>query len=128
MRSVGSRLWMVALCASAMLLARTVWAQSPGNATRAEQWDYKEIETAPAKARAKRNPYEGKSDALAAGRNLFEQHCAECHGETAFGGKKAPSLRAAEIQNEEPGALFWMLTNGVVRRGLQVWSKLAEPA
>ena len=88
---------------------------------------YDEIEKAPGKARAKRNPFEQNADAAAAGKILFEQHCAECHGETALGGKKAPSLRAVEIQNASPGAVFWILTNGVVRRGMPVWSKLPEP-
>src|SRR6476660_2921146 len=60
---------------------------------------YSEIEKAPEKARAKRNPFEQNPDAVAAGKNLFEQHCAECHGESALGGKKAPSLRAVEIQS-----------------------------
>jgi mono/diheme cytochrome c family protein len=88
---------------------------------------YAEIEKAPEKARAKRNPFEQNPDAVAAGKNLFEQHCAECHGESALGGKKAPSLRAVEIQSASPGAVFWILTNGVVRRGMPVWSKLPEP-
>jgi mono/diheme cytochrome c family protein len=119
---------MIPLCISAMLVAWTVAAeQTPENATRTKQFDYQEIASAPAKARAKRNPYEGKSEALAAGRNLFQQRCAECHGEAALGGKKAPSLRVAEIQSAEPGAIFWVLTNGVVRRGMPVWSKLPEP-
>ena len=88
---------------------------------------YDELSKAPQKARAKRNPLEKDPDAAAAGRILFEQHCAECHGDAAQGGKKGPSLRVAEVQNAEPGAVFWILTNGVVRKGMPVWSKLPEP-
>jgi mono/diheme cytochrome c family protein len=88
---------------------------------------YSEISKAPEKARAKRNPLEKDPEAVAAGRILFEQRCAECHGDHADGGKKGPSLRASEIQNAEPGAIFWILTNGVVRKGMPVWSKLPEP-
>jgi mono/diheme cytochrome c family protein len=88
---------------------------------------YDELAKAPEKARAKRNPLEKDPEAAAAGRILFEQRCAECHGENAEGGKKGPSLRAAEVQNAEPGAIFWILTNGVVRKGMPVWSKLPEP-
>lgn len=88
---------------------------------------YAELAQAPEKARLKRNPLEHDPDAVPAGRNLFEQHCAECHGDTAEGGKKGPSLRAGEVQNSEPGVIFWLLTNGVVRRGMPVWSKLPEP-
>lgn len=86
-----------------------------------------EIGKAPQKARAKRNPLEKDPHAVAAGRVLFEQRCAECHGDNAEGSKKGPSLRASEIQNAEPGAIFWILTNGVVRKGMPVWSKLPEP-
>ncbi len=88
---------------------------------------YDEIARAPEKARAKRNPLENDQDAVAAGRNLFEQRCAECHGDTAEGGKMGPNLRVPEVQSAEPGAIFWILTNGVVRRGMPVWSKLPEP-
>lgn len=88
---------------------------------------YAEIAKAPDKARAKRNPLEKDPDAVAAGANLFEQHCSECHGDAGEGGKKGPSLLAPEVQNSEPGAIFWILTNGVVRRGMPVWSKLPEP-
>ena len=88
---------------------------------------YAEISKAPERARARRNPLEKDPEAVAAGRILFAQRCAECHGDSAEGGKKGPSLRAVEIQNEEPGAIFWILTNGVVRKGMPVWSKLPEP-
>lgn len=88
---------------------------------------YSEIRKAPEKARTKRNPFEKDADAVAAGRILFEQRCAECHGDNADGGKKGPSLRTSEIQDAEPGAIFWILTNGVVRKGMPVWSKLPEP-
>jgi mono/diheme cytochrome c family protein len=88
---------------------------------------YAELAKAPEKARAKRNPLEKDPDAVAAGRVLFKQRCAECHGDSAEGGKKGPNLRAAEVQNADPGAIFWILTNGVVRKGMPVWSKLPEP-
>ena len=88
---------------------------------------YSEIAKAPSKAKAKRNPMENDPDAVAAGRNLFEQHCSECHGSAGSGTDKAPSLRAEEVQSATAGAIFWILTNGVVRRGMPVWSKLPEP-
>lgn len=88
---------------------------------------YTELAKAPQKARAKRNPLERDPDAVAAGRNLFQQHCTECHGDLAEGGRKGPSLRVEQVQRAEPGAIFWILTNGVVWRGMPVWSKLPEP-
>ena len=88
---------------------------------------YAELNKAPKKAAALRNPLERDPEAVAAGAKLFDLHCAECHGEMAEGGKKAPSLLANEVQGATPGTLFWVLTNGVVRRGMPVWSKLPEP-
>jgi mono/diheme cytochrome c family protein len=88
---------------------------------------YAELAKAPQKARARQNPLEKDPDAVAAGRNLFAQHCTECHGNFAEGGRKGPSLLVAEVQNADPGAVFWILTNGVVWRGMPVWSKLPEP-
>jgi len=88
---------------------------------------YDELAKVPEKARSRPNPLENDPDAPAAGKKLFEDHCAECHGADASGGKKGPSLRAAEVQQSPPGAIFWILTNGVVRHGMPVWSKLPEP-
>jgi len=88
---------------------------------------YAELAKVPEKARARSNPIAEDPDATVAGRKLFEQHCAECHGSTAEGGRRAPSLRAEEVQRATPGTLFWILTNGVVRHGMPVWSKLPEP-
>ena len=87
---------------------------------------YAELAKAPKKAAARRNPLAKDPDAIAGGAKLFSQHCAECHGATAEGGKKGPSLRAPEVQQSTPGALFWLLTNGVVRKGMPVWSKLPD--
>jgi mono/diheme cytochrome c family protein len=88
---------------------------------------YAALTKAPRKAVARPNPLANDPDAVAAGAKLFDQHCAECHGDLAQGGKKAPSLRADEVQRATPGTIFWLLTNGVVRRGMPVWSKLPEP-
>ena len=88
---------------------------------------YDELAKAPKKAAARRNPLENDPEAVEAGANLFALHCAECHGATAEGGRKAPSLRADPVRRATPGTLFWILTNGVVRRGMPVWSKLPEP-
>src|SRR5690242_15302248 len=124
----------VGLCLATLLICTCFpsasEAQQTGSYTskqKAKESLYSEIGKAPEKARAKRNPLEKDPDAVAAGRILFEQRCVECHGDTAEGGKKGPSLRAAEIQNAEPGAIFWILTNGVVWKGMPVWSKLPEP-
>ena len=118
----------VALAATMLLLVVSqCGAQNSGSVVKRKDYFYAEIAKAPEKARAKVNPLAADQDAVEAGGNLFAQHCAECHGDAADGGRKAPSLRVPEIQSATPGALFWLLTNGVVRRGMPVWSKLPEP-
>jgi mono/diheme cytochrome c family protein len=123
----------LAVCAS-FLLVSVVFGQNQnpdkpaGGAT--PNYDpavYAELQKAPKKARERANPLENDPEAVAAGAVLFEQHCAECHGKSAEGSRKAPSLRAPEVQDATPGTLFWLLTNGVVRKNMPVWSKLPEP-
>jgi len=87
---------------------------------------YAESARVPEKARERQNPLASDPDAVAAGGKLFEQHCAECHGHNAEGSRKAPALCAEAVQQATDGTLFWILTNGVVRRGMPVWSKLPE--
>ncbi|MFZ0688104.1 MAG: c-type cytochrome [Terriglobales bacterium] len=88
---------------------------------------YAALSEAPEKARTQVNPFAGDPQAVAAGGKLFQQHCAECHGEKAGGAKHGVSLLRDEVQQATPGTLFWLLTNGAVRRGMPVWSKLPEP-
>ena len=117
-----------ALLGAAVLLIGIAMAQS-GNSTSAkfDKSVYAELSKVPAKAAVRGNPLESDSESVAAGAKLFQLHCAECHGADADGGKKGPSLRAEQVQQATPGTLFWLLTNGVVRKGMPVWSRLPEP-
>jgi mono/diheme cytochrome c family protein len=115
------------LFAAATLVIWPIAHAQTDHAAAVERFDYAELTKAPAKARGRKNPQEGNPESELVGKKLFAQHCAECHGAAAEGGKKAPSLRGDEVQQATPGALFWLLTNGVVRRGMPVWSKLPEP-
>jgi mono/diheme cytochrome c family protein len=115
-----------------LLVSATLLAVSMALASEQKNWKdradvYAELGKAPEKARNRANPLENDAEAVAAGRLLFEDHCAECHGDQADGGRKGPSLRAPEVQIAAPGAIFWLLTNGVVRKGMPVWSRLPEP-
>lgn len=118
---IGPRLFLVIVTASLGICSLRGAGQNWGSG------DYAEIAEAPAKAALRRNPFEGDARAKVAGQKLFLQHCSECHGRNAEGGSRAPSLLADEVQQATPGTLFWVLTNGVVRRGMPVWSKLPEP-
>jgi mono/diheme cytochrome c family protein len=119
----------LAVCVSLLSISLPMGSQEKESKVARKQSPsvYAELAKAPEKARNRSNPLESDPEAIAAGRLLFEDHCAECHGDNAEGGKKGPNLRATEVQNSTPGTLFWLLTNGVVRKGMPVWSKLPEP-
>ncbi len=124
-----------ALAVSTSLLAVSILLAQERNSDKqpvaaAPKYDpaiYAELQKAPEKARNRANPLQNDPDAVAAGAILFEQHCAECHGDSAEGTRKAPRLRVPDVQTATPGTLFWLLTNGVVRKKMPVWSKLPEP-
>ena len=104
-----------------VLRISTAVAQKQGAAKdKKRKSTYAALAEAPEKARQRKNPFEGDPQAVAAGGKLFQQHCVECHGEKAGGTSKAPSLLREEVQASTPGALFWIITNGVVRRGMPV--------
>ncbi len=82
----------------------------------------------PASDHQKTNPYQGQPDAIAAGRNVFEEHCAKCHGQNAEGVKKRPSLKTERVQQQATvGDLHWLLVNGSMKKGMPPWAKLPDP-
>ena len=85
---------------------------------------YMPIAQAPEKNRNLQNPFEGQPDAIAAGKKLFLQHCAECHGEDAQGAHRSANLRSSGVQNATPGELAWFLGNGNLAKGMPSWSGL----
>jgi mono/diheme cytochrome c family protein len=85
------------------------------------------LQKVPAKERARANPYAGKPAAIAGGKRLFEEHCAQCHGADLAGTPGKPSLRTPVVEQATEGELFWLLKNGDVRHGMPTWSSLPEP-
>ena len=80
----------------------------------------------PARVLQTKNPFEGRSDALAAGEKLYRRHCAECHGDDRTGKEKAPALPSERMQLVPPGAIYWVLQNGRMKNGMPSWSRLPE--
>jgi mono/diheme cytochrome c family protein len=124
-------LFTLAILAWPFLLAAGTSGRAAQNAKSGAAADqdsrYAPLLQVPEKARLRTNPLAADPKAPLAGHKLFEEHCAECHGKDAGGGHKGPSLRGPEVQEATPGALFWILSNGVVRGGMPDWSKLPEP-
>jgi len=85
-----------------------------------------QLSKAPPSAQSLKNPYAGQAEAAAAGRKLFVQHCAQCHGQDARGLERAADLHSPAIQDAPPGTLFWALRNGRVRKGMPSWSQLPD--
>ncbi|HEV2198171.1 MAG TPA: c-type cytochrome [Bryobacteraceae bacterium] len=85
------------------------------------------LELAPPKARGMTNPFAGQERARRAGEKLFRRECAECHGVDAAGGGKAPPLKVPVVTNAPPGAIFWVLRNGSLYRGMPSFAHIPEP-
>jgi mono/diheme cytochrome c family protein len=84
------------------------------------------LSEAPPSSQSLQNPFAGQDEAVAAGRKLYDQHCAQCHGSDARGLEHAADLRSPAIQNAPPGTLFWALRNGRIRKGMPSWSQLPD--
>jgi mono/diheme cytochrome c family protein len=84
------------------------------------------VDRAPAKSAAWPNPYDSQDGAKQAGAKLYQRHCAACHGSKAAGRGGAPALASPDVRTAAPGALFWVLRNGSLRRGMPSFSHIPE--
>jgi mono/diheme cytochrome c family protein len=73
------------------------------------------------------NPMAGNAEAAAAGKMLFADNCAKCHGEDAGGKHNRPSLRSQRVAHATDGELAWILKNGSAWKGMPSWSSLPKP-
>ena len=80
----------------------------------------------PSAAAARQNPFAGSPQATAAGRKLFLDRCARCHGDDAAGMGKRPTLHSARVLTARDGELEWFLNNGDPAKGMPSWSKLPD--
>jgi mono/diheme cytochrome c family protein len=85
------------------------------------------LQRAPERTAKISNPLAGSDDAWRAGAKLYARECASCHGPKSDGLRKAPPLNRANVYQARPGALFWVLRNGSLRRGMPSFAHLPEP-
>ena len=105
---------------AAAVVAVTVWLAPATNAQNAH------FHNAPASAAEMKNPFSGQAAAAAAGKKLYAQNCAQCHGNNLQGIGPAPALDNASTKGAKPGELFWFITNGNLNNGMPAWSSLPK--
>jgi len=81
---------------------------------------------APSKEAARMNPLVAHPDAARGGAKIFEQRCANCHGDEGRGTSKAPDLAHADVQAQTDGALFWKISTGNSHARMPSFSYLPE--
>lgn len=82
---------------------------------------------APASAAQMKNPDAGNAQAAVAGKKLYAQNCAQCHGNNLQGMGPAPTLLSPKVKHATPGELFWFVTNGDLNNGMPGWPQLPNP-
>ena len=85
------------------------------------------VQQAPRSVAVLQNPFDHDETARRAGAKLYLRECAACHGARREGTGKAPPLARKDIYQTPPGALFWVLRNGSLRRGMPSFAHLPEP-
>jgi mono/diheme cytochrome c family protein len=96
------------------------------SALAADKPDGKWLRRVPDSDRARTNPYAGQAQSAEAGKVIFTENCAKCHGADADGRRNRPSLRSERIRKATDGELAWMLKNGNPYKGMPPWSSLPE--
>ncbi len=88
--------------------------------------DSSSLKKVPAADRARTNPYAGQADAIAAGKNIFANACARCHGANGEGRKGRPALASEEVNAATDGEIQWLIKNGVPFKGMPSWGSMPE--
>jgi len=77
---------------------------------------------------AAKNPHERDSDRTAAGRGLFNQYCAHCHGPNAVSPDPPRDLRRLKHRYAEKSAdlFYFTVTHGRPDKGMPNWTGLLD--
>jgi mono/diheme cytochrome c family protein len=82
----------------------------------------------PAKARVVVNPLAKdaaeRERTAAGGKQLYRDHCAQCHGATGLGVGSRPEILSERVAGASDGELFWLMTNGDPYHGMPAWQML----
>ena len=86
----------------------------------------KNFHDAPDSAKQQKNPYQGQTAAVAAGRPLYARNCLSCHGKAGKGTGNVPSLVDGNLKGVRSGEIFWFITQGDKDNGMPSWAFLPE--
>jgi glucose/arabinose dehydrogenase len=86
----------------------------------------KNFHDAPDSAKEQKNPFEGKQDAIDAGKTLYARNCLACHGKAGKGTGNVPSLVDGKLKGVASGEIFWFITKGDKDNGMPSWAFLPE--
>jgi len=81
---------------------------------------------APASAKATKNPLEGQSAAVDAGKTVYARNCLSCHGKALKGTGNVPSLVDGKLKGVSQGEMFWFITKGDKDSGMPSWAFMPE--
>jgi mono/diheme cytochrome c family protein len=84
------------------------------------------LKKVPQADRQRTNPLAANPDSIAAGAQLYREHCAKCHGVDAEGKGSRPGLKTERLQNASDGELAWILKNGNIFKGMPGWAGMPE--
>ncbi len=84
------------------------------------------LKKVPEGERARTNPYAGQPDAIAAGKNIYANACARCHGANAEGRKGRPALVGEQLSGATDGQIQWVIKNGMAYKGMPSWGSMPE--
>ena len=124
-----SKLQLMSLVVVLTIMSASALGQMGSNMGSTSQFDGKWLHRVPDEDHARTNPLAHQPQAAAAGKALFAQNCAKCHGADANGrntGGSRPSLRSPRIRHATDGDLAWMLQHGNPYKGMPSWSSLPE--
>lgn len=91
-------------------------------ALHADDWQRK----VPESDRARQNPIASNSESLGAGKQLYADKCAKCHGTNGEGKGHHPSLQTKEAHAPTAGELEWLIAHGNRWRRMPAFGGLSD--
>jgi glucose/arabinose dehydrogenase len=116
----------MAMRTGVLIRSLTLFSLSSGFAVLIVQAQSSSFHHAPATAQHLKNPYAGERSAAVAGRRVYEDKCASCHGSNREGMGNVPPLTHGALQTADDGAVYWYITQGDLNNGMPSWASLPK--